>query len=287
MRLPTIPRLTILWRMVLRRPLLRRPVRWFRIGVGLVLAAWGFGVLLAVCESFPVEHREPLTVRVLNGKSGQPLVHLQLTLSAGYTGGDIEKRLWRDEVVTDAAGEARIPWVLGDLPFLQVRVAKAKLCEGKAIYAVEWIRGEGLNAPDHCGFVTVAEAPAVLVVFARGNAEPEIPTQAMAAGTSVDFAVGAGGETKIEPNELGRGLAQAGHPINEISMPMGRALASVAASVGVNEAEARPGWAARRGPNELNLLVSRRTGILEQPEPVVEGTGDAAQSYETMCQPED
>ncbi len=160
----------IRWRAILRHPLLRRPVRWRRVGLALVLAAWGIGVLLAVCESFPVEHRESVIVRVLNGKNGQALVHLQLKLSGGYTGADIEKRLWRDEVVTDAAGEAGVPRVLSNLPFLQVKGSQAKLCQGTAISTVERIRGEGLNAPDHCGVVTVAEAPGVLVVFARGNA---------------------------------------------------------------------------------------------------------------------
>lgn len=280
---------TIRWRAILRHPLLRRPVRWRTVGLALVLAAWGFGVLLAVCESFPVEHREPLTVRVLNGQNGQPLVHLQLALSAGYTGADIEKRLWRDEVVTDAAGEARVPRVLSNLPFLRVKVKQAKLCQGTVTYTVERIRGEGLNAPNHCGFVTVAEAPGVLVVFARGNAGQEGTEQAPAREPRIDFAVAASPDSETRPNELGRGSAASlMQARNELHAEAGRALASVAASIGTREAETRPGRAETRTPNEIDsLMIWGRTGFSEPIRPVLEGTGDAAESYETMCQPED
>jgi hypothetical protein len=257
--------------------------------LALVLAAWGFGVLLAVCESFPVEHREPLTVRVLNGKNGQPLARARLTLSAGYTEKDIGQRLWRDEVVTDAGGEARVPRVLSNLPFLRVKVKQAKLCQGTATYTVERIRGEGLNAPNHCGFVTVAEAPGVLVVFARGNGEPEGSGQAPAAEPSVDFAAGAGVDSEIRPNELKQGSAASlMQARNELHAEAGRALASVAASIGTREAETRPGRAEARNRNEIDsLMIWGRTGFSEPMRPVVDGTRDSAESYETMCQPED
>lgn len=50
MWLSTIPRLEIPWRIVLRRPLILRPVRWFRLGVGLGLThgRWGYFWQLSV-----------------------------------------------------------------------------------------------------------------------------------------------------------------------------------------------------------------------------------------------
>ena len=138
---------------------------------------------------------------------------------------------------------------------------------------------------NHCGFVTVAEAPGVLVVFARGNGEPEGSVQAPAAEPSVDFAAGADRETETEPNELSRGSAQA-H--SEIRVRVGRALASVAASISTREAETRPGRAETRDRNEIDtLMIWGRTGFSEPIRPVVDGTRDSAESYETMCQPED
>jgi len=173
--------------MVLRHPLLRRPVQWFRIGVGLVLAAWALGVLLAAAgESFPAEHREPITVRVLDGKTGKPLAHLRLTLVGGYTEKDIGQRLWREEAVTDAAGEVRVPRALGDLPFLEVRPRKTKLCQETSrgeTYNVGRIRGEGFNAPNSCGFVKAAASPQVLVVFARSHEDAEDAPQGPAQGS--------------------------------------------------------------------------------------------------------
>src|SRR5690348_12430719 len=80
-------------------------------------------------ELFPVQHLEPITVRVLDGKTGTPLPHQRLRLAGGYDAKDIEQGLWPAEVRTDAAGEARVPRGLVDFPFLQVRVEKARLCQ--------------------------------------------------------------------------------------------------------------------------------------------------------------
>jgi len=261
----------------------KRKIPWTRVGLGLVLTAWGLATLLeAFGESFPVVHREPVTVRVLNGTSSNPLPGARLTLIAGYTERDLEQRLWREEVVTDAGGEAHIPGSLGDFPFLQIRPLEQKLCQETSrgeTYNVERIRGEGLNTPNRCGPVTVAATPRVLVVFVRGHRGPSAPVEVPPAEARVDYS---GKQT--EANELDGGSVENGHAR---SVQAGRALARVAASVGVQEAEAGPRWAAPLGQNEINVLVDRQTGLSEPPAPVAEGTAEEAESYQTMCQPED
>jgi len=188
--------------------------------VRLALAAWGLGALWAVAgESFPVVHRELITVRVLNGRSGKPLAHRRITLIAGYNEKDLRQKLWGEEAVTDAIGEVRVPRVLGDFSFLEVRVAKAKLCQGTSrgeMYNVSRIRREGLNAPNRCGLVTVAQTLGVLVVFAGGQGEADPPAKIVAQETNVDFTAGPGVRAEAE---RARPTAWAG---NEIDTLVGR-----------------------------------------------------------------
>lgn len=265
-----------------------RRVRWIRLGVRLLLAAWALGTLLAVAgESFPVEHREPITVRVLNGGSGGPLAHARLTLIAGYSGKDIAQRLWREEVVTGTTGEVRMPAVLGNFPFLQVRVAKTRLCQETArgeTYRVEQIRASGVIAPNRCGIVVLAETPRMLVVFARGIGEAGGPVQAPVAEDRVDFAAGASPETDAALNELSPSSAPGRR---QTDVFLGRALVSVAAKVGARQVEARPDWAVLRSPNEIDVLMARQAGVPEPAAAADEGTTNPAGSYEEMCQPED
>ena len=173
--------------------------------------------------------------------------------------------------------------------FLRVKAAQTKLCQGTAVYSVVRVRGEGLNALNHCGFVTVAEQPGVLVTFARGKGGREGTKPAPAQESRVDFAVAASPDAETGPNELSRGstgsLTQAG---DEANTEAGRALASVAASISTREAEALPGRAETRNRNEIDtLMIWGRTGFSEPLRPVVDGTRDSAESYETMCQPEE
>ncbi len=175
-------------------------MRWKTVGLALGLAAWALGVVLeAMGETFPVEHREPLTVRALSGKTGRPVAHLRLTMTAGYDGHDLEQRLWRVEGSTDERGELRMPRAIAELPFLQVRVKKGRLCQTASAFVTDRIRNEGLNAPNSCGFIRAQEEPRVLVLFVRGEEEaaappkqqrmPELEAQA-SPEASVDFAPG-------------------------------------------------------------------------------------------------
>jgi hypothetical protein len=123
-------------------------------------------------ETFPVVHNEPITVRILGGKNGQPLTHLHLVLIAGYDTSDLHDQLYRAEALTDAHGQAHLPKQLANLPWLQVWVAKKPLCQAKprgGSFSVELIRRDGLSAPNRCGTATVEDAPGVFTVFVKGK----------------------------------------------------------------------------------------------------------------------
>jgi hypothetical protein len=128
--------------------------------------------LCGVAETFPVVHNEPITVRILGGKNGQPFAHLHLVLLGGYEQRDLHDQLYRAELLTDAHGQVRLPGQLANLPWLQVWVAKKSLCQAKPrgeSYSVELIRRDGLSAPNRCGTATVEDAPGVFTVFVKGK----------------------------------------------------------------------------------------------------------------------
>lgn len=128
--------------------------------------------LSGVAESFPVVHNEPITVRILGGKNGQPLAHMHMVLLAGYDRSDLHDQLYRAELLTDAHGQARLPGQLANLPWLQVWVTKNPLCQAKprgSSFSVELIRRDGLSAPNRCGTATVEDTPGIFTVFVKGN----------------------------------------------------------------------------------------------------------------------
>ena len=123
-------------------------------------------------ETFPEVHNEPITVRILGGKDGQPLAHLHLILLAGYDQGDLHDQLYRAELLTDTHGQARLPKQLANLPWLQVWVSKKPLCQAKPrgeSFSVELIRRDGVSAPNRCGMATVEDEPGVFAVFVKGK----------------------------------------------------------------------------------------------------------------------
>jgi len=130
------------------------------------------GYASGVGETFPAVHNEPITIRVLSGKTGQPMVHARLLLAAGYDRRDLQLRMWHGEALTGLDGRARLPDALANLPFLQIRLARKHLCQADssaATYSAERIRRDGLSTPDHCGFAAVEDAPGVFVVYAKGR----------------------------------------------------------------------------------------------------------------------
>ncbi|MGA9070461.1 MAG: hypothetical protein WB424_09415 [Terracidiphilus sp.] len=125
-------------------------------------------------ETFPVVHNEPITVRIVGGINGMPLSNLHLTLIGGYDQSDLHDQLYREEVLTDAMGNAHLPRQLANLPWLQVWVGSMPLCQRnprKTSFSVELIRRDGLSAPNLCGPVTAEESPGVFTVFVKNKAE--------------------------------------------------------------------------------------------------------------------
>jgi hypothetical protein len=121
-------------------------------------------------ETFPVDHKEPITIHILDGATGQPLVHAHVLLLGGYDQSDIDHRVWPEETLTDDHGDVHLSNQLANLPYLQVRVEKAPLCQqdaGDSSFSVERIRRDGLSAPNRCGVATVDDAPGVFAVFVK------------------------------------------------------------------------------------------------------------------------
>ncbi len=149
----------------------------------LVCAALAVAATARASETFPVIHHEPITLRVLDGRNGKPLAHVRLALVGGYNQRDLAIELWYGEAQTNAAGEARLPDDMANLPFLRVWAEKEKLCQpgGRhGTFSVERIRGEGFSTANHCGDAIVADAPGVFTVYVQGNGAAENLTRGAA-----------------------------------------------------------------------------------------------------------
>jgi len=134
-----------------------------------LLAIMGGGAVLA---GEPVNHHEPITVRVLDGRAGLPLARVHLTLIAGYDERDLHLGLWQEVAITDSAGSAQVPDSLINFPYLQVMVGRHSMCIGdvsKSRFSMERIRFSGLNSPNRCGVYTVGNLSGVFVVFAKAK----------------------------------------------------------------------------------------------------------------------
>lgn len=142
-------------------------------------------------QSLPVAHPEPITIRVLDGKDGTPLKHVHLVLLAGYDDNDLRRRLWQREAITDDDGEASVPDALKNFGFLQVSVAKRKLCIAHAQtanFSLERIRRDGLSTPNRCGTTVVDDEPGVLNVFAKANGKDKPAPPASDSDSDTDAA---------------------------------------------------------------------------------------------------
>src|ERR1035437_5192033 len=89
--------------------------------------SWGIYVLAFVLhssgETFPVLHREPITIRIVDGKTGPPLTHVHLAILGGirparYSQRDVagrdDNRRWRQCTIADLPGELSFFPSLGD-----------------------------------------------------------------------------------------------------------------------------------------------------------------------------
>ena len=123
-------------------------------------------------EVFPVGHKEPITIRVLDGKDGKPQSRAQVILVAGYDRRDLALGLWSEEALTDASGRVRLSDTLRNLPFLRVEVLKRHSCQvdaGDAGFSVERVRRDGLSGPNRCGTVVVDDTPGVFTVYVKAG----------------------------------------------------------------------------------------------------------------------
>jgi hypothetical protein len=138
---------------------------------GAALVLLGAAACLAD-EVFPVVHREPISVTVLDGRGGNPQAGVHVVLVAGYDRRDLDLGLWRQEAVTDATGSVPLSDALKNLPLLRIEVLKRGRCAadaGDAAFSVERVRRDGVSTPNRCGVVVAAEAPGVLSVFVKGK----------------------------------------------------------------------------------------------------------------------
>lgn len=133
-------------------------------------------------QSMPAVHPEPITIRILDGKGGAPLAHVQLLFVAGYDDRDLRRGLWSAEAITDAKGRASLPGALKNFSFVAVWVEKHKLCAGHGRSSgvnLDSIRYEGTSTPNHCGTTVVEDTPGVLTVFAEAHAQDLLPPPAV------------------------------------------------------------------------------------------------------------
>jgi hypothetical protein len=123
-------------------------------------------------EVLPIVHNDPVAVRVVSGRDGEPQARARVVLVAGYDRRDLELGLWREEKLTDAEGVVRLSNALRNLPLLRVNVLKRHGCAadaGAQAVSVEQIRRDGLSASNRCGFAMVKDSPGVLTVFVKGG----------------------------------------------------------------------------------------------------------------------
>lgn len=138
---------------------------------GALLAFLAFGPTSAN-EVFPVIHNQPITVRILDGKDGNPQARAHVVLVAGYDRRDLRLGLWVEEKITDAEGTVQLSDAHRNLPFLRVEVLKHRPCQpdsAESAWSVERIRRNGLSAANRCGTIMVADAPGVFTVFVKGR----------------------------------------------------------------------------------------------------------------------
>jgi hypothetical protein len=138
---------------------------------GALVALFAFGPTSAN-EVFPVIHHQPITVRILDGRDGNPQTLAHVVLVAGYDRRDLGLGLWVEEKITDAEGTVQLSEMQRNLPFLRVEVLKHRLCQpdsAESAWSVERIRRNGLSAANRCGTITVADAPGIFTVFVKGR----------------------------------------------------------------------------------------------------------------------
>jgi hypothetical protein len=164
-------------------------------------------------EDFPVVHHEPITVRVLDGKTGDPQPGAHVILTGGYAPRDLALGLWQEEAVTDANGGVQLSDALRNLPLLHIHVLKLQACALNAgsRWNLERIRLTGMSAANRCGSFVAVNAPGVFNVSVKGK--PLAPGKAsgpsQTSSQSVPAMAGAiAGQAPLSEAEIDQVLAE-------------------------------------------------------------------------------
>jgi hypothetical protein len=123
-------------------------------------------------EVFPVVHNEPITVKILSGRDGQPQPQVRVVLLGGYTRRDLALGQWREDGVTDEAGSLLLSNGLRNLPLLRVEVLHGHACAqgaGGTPFSVELVRQGGLSGVNRCGFAFAENVAGVLTLYVKGR----------------------------------------------------------------------------------------------------------------------
>jgi len=137
------------------------------LSVGLVLAV---SAMAWANETFPVVHDAPIRVQIRSGLNGKPVLRVHLLAVAGYNEEDLRQQMWREEALTDGEGKAYLSSRISNLPFLQVWVTGASLCQDKPrieAFSVDRVRRDGLSTPNRCGVITSVDEPGLFTVFVK------------------------------------------------------------------------------------------------------------------------
>lgn len=126
------------------------------------------GAQLRADEVFPVNHSDPIRVRVVEGKSGRPMAYTHLVLAGGYDSDEVRRQSWREEKLTNGKGEIVLSRQMENLPWMQVWVEGSTLCQQRpklASFSVERMRLDGLSTPNRCGTIVVEDEPGLFIVY--------------------------------------------------------------------------------------------------------------------------
>jgi hypothetical protein len=158
------------------------------LSVGLAL---GLSPFAWANETFPTIHDAPITVQVRSGLDGKPVPRAHLLVVAGYDQQDLRQQTWHEEAQTDSEGKARLSDRISNLPFLQVWVTGADLCQRKPrneAFSVDRVRRDGVSTPNECGFVTSVDEPGTFTVFVKPSKKlifPKVPRPGTVGSTTV------------------------------------------------------------------------------------------------------
>jgi hypothetical protein len=143
--------------------MMRRLVGWAGLSAVLTTAA-----ICRADEVFPVAHTEAIAVRVVDGLNGRPRARAVVVVVGGYSERDLDAGMWRQELLTDEAGQVPLADGLRNLPLLRVEVIKLRSCAaggfGKT-FSMELTRRDGLSSSNRCGANSAQNVAGTLTVF--------------------------------------------------------------------------------------------------------------------------